>query len=207
MPQATSYVNTAAPPLSSNCIRLQVETSDKELLDLKSQLAAIEDMPSFGKNGFKHNLAKRQAEEEDRGEEDEGRGWKNKEKKRKNKKEKKRRKKFDTDLMEEEKERVKEAAAESETKTSDAGAEAPFTSGLQFSAYSPQPTSQPTNQPSNQPTTNRQTSPPTNQPTTTINKQIIKTYSITGKCIQLDRFRYTEKSTQCHIVCFSSILL
>ena len=54
-------------------------------------------------------------------------------------KEKKRRKKFDTDLMEEEKERVKEAAAESETKTSDAGAEAPFTSGLQFSAYSPQP--------------------------------------------------------------------
>ena len=43
--------------------------------------------------------------------------------------------------------------------------------------------------------------------TTTINKQIIKTYSITGKCIQLDRFLYTEKSPQCHIVCFSSILL
>ena len=139
MPQATSYVNTAAPPLSCNCIRLQlssqVETSDKEVLDLKSQLAAIEDMPSFGKNGFKHNLAKRQAGEE--GEEEEGRGWKNKEKKRKNKKEKKRRKKFDTDLMEEEKERVKEV--ESETETSDAGAEAPFTSGLQFSAYSRQP--------------------------------------------------------------------
>merc|ERR1711971_1007243 len=60
-----------------------VETSDKEVLDLKSQLAAIEDMPSFGKNGFKHNLAKRQAGEEV-GEEDEegmeeGRGWKNKE--------------------------------------------------------------------------------------------------------------------------------
>merc|ERR1712242_227264 len=74
-----------------------VETSDKEVLDLKSQLAAIEDMPSFGKNGFKHNLAKRQAEEEvGEDEEDEGRGWKNKEKKRKNKKEKKRRKKFDT---------------------------------------------------------------------------------------------------------------
>merc|ERR1711981_1293381 len=68
-----------------------------------------------------------------------GGGGKNKEKKRKNKKEKKRRKKFDTDLMEEEKERVKEAVAESETETSDAGAEAPFTSGLQFSAYSPQP--------------------------------------------------------------------
>merc|ERR1712117_416705 len=83
-----------------------VETSDKELLDLKSQLAAIEDLPSFGKNGFKHNLAKRQADEEEGGEKDEGRGWKNKEKKRKNKKEKKRRKKFDTDLMEEEKERV-----------------------------------------------------------------------------------------------------
>ena len=82
MPQATSYVNTAAPPSSSNCIRLQVETSDKELLDLKSQLAAIEDLPSFGKNGFKHNLAKRQADEEKGGEKDEGRGWKNKEKKR-----------------------------------------------------------------------------------------------------------------------------
>lgn len=106
---------------------------------MKSQLAAIEDLPSFGKNGFKHNLAKRQAEaEEEGGEEEEGRGWKNKEKKRKNKKEKKRRKKFDADLMEEEKERVKEA--ESETETSEGGgAEAPFTSGLQFSAYSPQP--------------------------------------------------------------------
>ena len=79
-----------------------METSDKEVLDLKSQLAAIEDLPSFGKNGFKHNLAKRQAEaEEEGGEEEEGRGWKNKEKKRKNKKEKKRRKKFDADLMEE----------------------------------------------------------------------------------------------------------
>ena len=108
---------------------------------MKSQLAAIEDLPSFGKNGFKHNLAKRQAEaEEEGGEEEEGRGWKNKEKKRKNKKEKKRRKKFDTALMEEEKERVKEAVAESETETSEeGGAEAPFTSGLQFSAYSPQP--------------------------------------------------------------------
>ena len=110
---------------------------------MKSQLAAIEDMPSFGKNGFKHNLAKRQAEEEvewgEEDEEEEGRGWKNKEKKRKNKKEKKRRKKFDTDLMEEEK-GVKEASAESETETaSDKGAEAPFTSGLQFSAYSRQP--------------------------------------------------------------------
>ena len=70
-----------------------METSDKEVLNLKSQLAAIEDMPSFGKNGFKHNLAKRQAEEntEEDMEEgmEEGRGWKNKEKKRKNKKEKK----------------------------------------------------------------------------------------------------------------------
>merc|ERR1712183_880049 len=46
-----------------------VETSDKEVLNLKSQLAAIEDMPSFGKNGFKHNLAKRQAEEEEEVEE------------------------------------------------------------------------------------------------------------------------------------------
>merc|ERR1712018_5890 len=109
-----------------------VETSDKEVLDLKTQLAAVEEMPSFGKNGFKHNLAKRQAEEEEGGEEEEGRGWKNKEKKRKNKKEKKRRKKFDTDLMkEEEKERVKEV--ESKTTTGqDPGAEAPFTSGLQF---------------------------------------------------------------------------
>ena len=117
-----------------------METSDKEVLDLKSQLAAIEEMPSFGKNGFKHNLAKRQAEADEGGEgdeEEEGRGGKNKEKKRKNKKEKKRRKKFDTDLMEEEK-GVKEVA-ESETKTSDKGAEAPFTSGLQFSAYSRQP--------------------------------------------------------------------
>ena len=109
---------------------------------MKSQLAAIEDMPSFGKNGFKHNLAKRQAGEEV-GEEDEeeGRGWKNKEKKRKNKKDKKRRKKFDTDLMEEEKGvKEEEVSGESESETtSDKGAEAPFTSGLQFSAYSRQP--------------------------------------------------------------------
>ena len=108
---------------------------------MKSQLAAIEDMPSFGKNGFKHNLAKRQAEEntEEDTEEgmEEGRGWKNKEKKRKNKKEKKRRKKFDTDLMEEESGAKEEDS--SETETSDKAAEAPFTSGLQFSAYSPQP--------------------------------------------------------------------
>ena len=108
---------------------------------MKSQLAAIEDMPSFGKNGFKHNLAKRQAEEntEEDMEEgmEEGRGWKNKEKKRKNKKEKKRRKKFDTDLMEEESGAKEEDS--SETETSDKAAEAPFTSGLQFSAYSRQP--------------------------------------------------------------------
>ena len=102
MPQATSYVNTAAPPSSSNCIRLQVETSDKELLDLKSQLAAIEDMPSFVKNWFKHNLAKRQADEEEGTEEDLGSGWKNKENKRKKKKEKNRKNKFNTELMEEE---------------------------------------------------------------------------------------------------------
>merc|ERR1712018_553115 len=57
-----------------------VETSDKEVLDLKTQLAAIEEMPSFGKNGFKHNLAKRQTDEEEQEEVDqeEGRGWKNK---------------------------------------------------------------------------------------------------------------------------------
>merc|ERR1711936_501208 len=55
-----------------------VETSDREVLDLKTQLAAIEDLPSFGKNGFKHNLARRQAEEEvEEDEEEEGRGWKN----------------------------------------------------------------------------------------------------------------------------------
>lgn len=70
MPQSTSFVNTPAPPLSFNCIRLEVDTSDKELLDLKSQLAAIEDMPSFVKNWFKHNLAKRQADEEEGTEED-----------------------------------------------------------------------------------------------------------------------------------------
>ena len=104
---------------------------------MKSQLAAIEDMPSFGKNGFKHNLAKRQAEENTEEDMEEGRGWKNKEKKRKNKKEKKRRKKFDTDLMEEESGAKEEDS--SETETSDKAAEAPFTSGLQFSAYSPQP--------------------------------------------------------------------
>merc|ERR1712056_85072 len=75
-----------------------VETSDREVLDLKTQLAAIEDLPSFGKNGFKHNLARREAAEE----EEEGRGWKNKEKKRKNKKEKKRRKKFEINLPQEE---------------------------------------------------------------------------------------------------------
>merc|ERR1711971_905147 len=112
-----------------------VETSDKEVLNLKSQLAAIEDMPSFGKNGFKHNLAKRQAEEntEEDMEEgmEEGRGWKNKEKKRKNK--------FDTDLMEEDSGAKEAAEDSSETETSDKAAEAPFTSGLQFSAYSPQP--------------------------------------------------------------------
>ena len=94
-------------------------------------------MPSFGKNGFKHNLAKRQAEENTEEGMEEGRGWKNKEKKRKNKKEKKRRKKFDTDLMEEESGAKEEDS--SETETSDKAAEAPFTSGLQFSAYSPQP--------------------------------------------------------------------
>merc|ERR1711936_601467 len=110
-----------------------VETSDKEVLNLKSQLAAIEDMPSFGKNGFKHNLAKRQTEENSEKDMEEGRGWKNKEKKRKNKKEKKRRKKFDTDLMEEESGAKEEDS--SETETSDKAAEAPFTSGLQFSAY------------------------------------------------------------------------
>jgi len=75
-----------------------VETSDREVLDLKTQLAAIEDLPSFGKNGFKHNLARREAADE----EEEGRGWKNKEKKRKNKKEKKRRKKFEINLPQEE---------------------------------------------------------------------------------------------------------
>ena len=106
---------------------------------MKSQLAAIEDMPSFGKNGFKHNLAKRQAEENTEEGMEEGRGWKNKEKKRKNKKEKKRRKKFDTDLMEEESGAKEAVEDSSETETSDKAAEAPFTSGLQFSAYSPQP--------------------------------------------------------------------
>merc|ERR1711902_264660 len=51
-----------------------VETSDREVLDLKTQLAAIEDLPSFGKNGFKHNLARREAadeEEEQKGEKEE----------------------------------------------------------------------------------------------------------------------------------------
>merc|ERR1712242_672442 len=47
-----------------------VETSDREVLDLKTQLAAIEDLPSFGKNGFKHNLARREAADD---KEEEGR--------------------------------------------------------------------------------------------------------------------------------------
>ena len=117
-----------------------METSDKEVLDLKSQLAAIEEMPSFGKNGFKHNLAKRQADEEEQEgvDQEEGRGWKNKEKKRKNKKEKKRRKKFEINLPQEETSVKKDSEVDSgETEESDVGAEASFTSGLQFSAYSP----------------------------------------------------------------------
>ena len=129
------------PPPPSNCIRLlliplsQVETSDREVLDLKTQLAAIEDLPSFGKNGFKHNLARREAADE----EEEGRGWKNKEKKRKNKKEKKRRKKFEINLPQEETSVKKDSEVDDsgETEESDVGAEATFTSGLQFSAYSP----------------------------------------------------------------------
>merc|ERR1712061_689420 len=112
-----------------------VETSDREVLDLKTQLAAIEDLPSFGKNGFKHNLARREAAEE----EEEGRGWKNKEKKRKNKKEKKRRKKFEINLSQEETSVKKDSELDDsgETEESDVGAEASFTSGLQFSASSP----------------------------------------------------------------------
>ena len=113
-----------------------METSDREVLDLKTQLAAIEDLPSFGKNGFKHNLARREAADEE--EEEEGRGWKNKEKKRKNKKEKKRRKKFEINLPQEETSVKKDSEVDSgETEESDVGAEASFTSGLQFSAYSP----------------------------------------------------------------------
>merc|ERR1712223_820264 len=113
-----------------------VETSDREGLDLKTQLAAIEDLPSFGKNGFKHTLARREAADE---EEEEGRGWKNKEKKRKNKKEKKRRKKFEINLPKEETSVKKDSEVDDsgETEESDVGAEASFTSGLQFSAYSP----------------------------------------------------------------------
>ena len=112
-----------------------METSDREVLDLKTQLAAIEDLPSFGKNGFKHNLARREAADE----EEEGRGWKNKEKKRKNKKEKKRRKKFEINLPQEETSVKKDSEVDDsgETEESDVGAEASFTSGLQFSAYSP----------------------------------------------------------------------
>merc|ERR1712117_897792 len=103
-----------------------VETSDREVLDLKTQLAAIEDLPSFGKNGFKHNLARREAADE----EEEGRGWKNKDKKR--------RKKFEINLPQEETSVKKDSEVDSgETEESDVGAEASFTSGLQFSAYSP----------------------------------------------------------------------
>jgi len=129
----------------------KVPAADKQVLDLKSELEAIENLPLETNrerkqtNNVKRSLTKRQAEEE-------GRGWKNKDKKnkkdkKKNKKDKKR-KKIKLEELElpmeahEEEEVVKEV--EDEGETADSPAEAPFTSGLQFSAYSRQP--QPTYQ-------------------------------------------------------------
>lgn len=121
--------------------------ADKHVLDLKSELEAIENLPLETNrerkqtNNVKRSLTKRQAEEE-------GRGWKNKDKKnkkdkKKNKKDKKR-KKLKLDELElpteahEEEEVIKEVVDEGETESGESAAEAPFTSGLQFSAYSRQ---------------------------------------------------------------------
>merc|ERR1712080_516083 len=69
-----------------------VQTADEDFLELKSKLAAIENIPA----DFNHNLAKRQAEVI----EDESRGWKNKGKKKKRNKEKKKKKNVDKEIPE-----------------------------------------------------------------------------------------------------------
>ena len=109
------------------------------MLYLKTKLTEIENIPMFSPRALTHGLEKRQA-----GEEEEGRGWKSKDKKKK-KKDKKRKKKKEKVFIEELE--VHSDAAEGDEVVADATAAVadPYTSGLQFSAYSSQP--QPAYQP------------------------------------------------------------
>lgn len=109
------------------------------MLYLKTKLTEIENIPMFSPRALTHGLEKRQA-----GEEEEGRGWKNKDKKKK-KKDKKRKKKKEKVFIEEIEDHSDAAEEDEVVAEANAAVADPYTSGLQFSAYSSQP--QPAYQP------------------------------------------------------------
>ena len=137
---------------------MQETKENQEIDELKTTLDEIESIPIFSKDGFNHNLVKRQTEEEEiiYDEEeisDEGRGWKkngekkkNKEKRNKKNKNKKKLKLQElSDEIENEEDNVEKEMSFDQSVNEQAKPQEPkvdpYTNGIQFSAYSgaPQP--------------------------------------------------------------------